>query len=231
MTEWKIGSQEYLERLAMNLAEFEDRLQLPNLKTVTKVIPLRGIKKVLAPPIAMSKEMLLYLIRRIKTMDGQLAFPEAQIQIVKIDPRHLKIGQKFAYRENYQELLETVPNLFHRYCATNGGLADLGAYFIFGLDENNEHSLACYVPPLIEKHWGELVIMDGIHRDFIFLQAGSTLNAILIDKIEANFPCGPHDWSDIKVISLKDKPKNIDDRYFELEKGLFRDLKHLGIDG
>lgn len=34
-----------------------------------------------------------------------------------------------------------------------------------------------------------------------------------------------------RLIPLAEKPANINDRYFELKKNLFRDLKYLGIDG
>lgn len=132
-------------------------------------------------------------------MDGREPFLNSTIQHVKFDPRHLKIGQKFVYRENYLDILEEVPYIFDEFFGTTGGFSNLGAHFIFGFDETKELSLSCYIPPLIEKHGSNLVIMDGIHRDYIAKQAGTTLNAILIDKVGVPFPCSARDWSEIKV--------------------------------
>lgn len=134
MPEWQITAAEYLDRVQMDISEFERELHLPDLRTVKKIIPLRDIHLLTSPPIPIGKKFLLRILRRLKTLDGQQPFPEANIQMVKLDPRHLKIGQKFAYRENYQSLLEGIPNLFHEYLATPGGLSDLGAYFVFGLN-------------------------------------------------------------------------------------------------
>ena len=73
--------------------------------------------------------------------------------------------------------------------------------------------------------------MDGIHRDYITKQLGCTINAILIKNVAIPFPCGIKSWEEIKVIGLAEKPKDINERYFNLQKELFRDLKYLGIDG
>ena len=151
--------------------------------------------------------------------------------MIRVDPRHLKIGQKFAYRENYLGLIEEVPDIFRRFAISPGGLGDLGAYFVFGLNGNNECALACYIPPIIEKHGSSLVVMDGIHRNYIAKQTGVAINTILIENVSIPFPCGLRNWDEVKIISLKDKPKDINERYFNLNKNSFRDLKYLGIDG
>lgn len=228
--EWQIETEEYLKRVNLRPEMFEKQLKLPNLNAITKILPLRNIKEIRSL-IPITQDMLLYLLRQMKTLDNRPVFPDAAIQMVKIDPHHLKIGQKFVYRENYQKILEEVPDIFNHFLISAGGLGDLGAYFIFGFDENNSYSMACYTPPFIERHGSNLIIMDGIHRDYIAKQSGLTLNAILIDNVALPFPCAAKDWSEIKVISLDDKPKNIEERFFDLKKGLFRDLKYLGIDG
>lgn len=230
MPKWQIDPQDYLKRLNLDIKEFEQRLHLPNIQKINKILPLRDMK-IIQSLIPISAEMLSYLIQHVKTLSGQMPFNNINIQMVKIDPRHLKIGQKFIYRENYQKLLEEVPDIFHRFMVSAGGLADLGAYFVFGLNGDNTYCLACYMPPIIEKHNSDLVIMDGIHRNYISKQAGLALNAILIEGTEIPFPCSPTDWSKIKVIPLAEKPKNMKDRYFNLKQELFRDLKYLGIDG
>ncbi|MFA6364845.1 MAG: hypothetical protein WCW78_00385 [Candidatus Paceibacterota bacterium] len=231
MPAWQIQTDDFLNRIALSLNEFETQLHLPNVKAVKRIVPLRDITTITSPPIPISTDLLLHLIQRIQTMDGQLPYARARIQMIKIDPRYLKIGQKFIYRENYQKMLENIPNIFQGFLAVNGGLSDLGAYFIFGINGSNEPALACYLPPLVEMHGNDMVITDGIHRNFILKQAGSTLNTVLIENTSVPFPCSIHPWPDIKIVPLLEKPKNIVDRYFDLEQPLFRNLKYLGIDG
>lgn len=230
MPEWEISFEEYLERIKLNLECFKEQLNLPKINSVKKVIPLRDMLKILSI-ISIKKDFLEKIIRGIKTIDQTLnPFKSSELGLIKVDPHHLKIGQKFVYRENYQGLLEDMPRIFDEFL-TSVGFCDLGAFMIFGLDVRENYCLAYYLPPLIEKHEKEIIIMDGIHRNFINKQIGHTMNAILIEKIGAPFPCSVHSWKEIKIISLKDKPKDINKRYFDLNKNLFRDLKYLGIDG
>lgn len=230
MPAWQIDPQEYLKRLNLKQEEFRQRLKLPDVDSITKIIPLRDLK-VIQSLIPIDFKMVLYLLRKIRTFDGQTPFSNICIQMVRIDPRHLKIGQRFVYRENYQKLLEEVPDTFRQFMVTAGGLGDLGAYFVFGLNGDDRYSMACYLPPIVEKQTSDMVIMDGIHRNYIAKQAGLAVNAILVESIDLPFPCGIRDWSAISVIPLQDKPKELKDRYFDLNKELFRDLKYLGIDG
>ncbi len=230
MPAWQIDPQEYLKRLNLGRDDFEHRLKLPDIDSIAKIIPLRDLK-VINSLIPISSEMVLYFLRQVRTLEGQMPFRNIGIQMIRIDPRHLKIGQKFVYRENYQKILESVPEVFRGFMISAGGLGDLGAYFAFGLNGDDRYSMACYLPPIVEKQGNDLVIMDGIHRNYIAKQAGLALNVILVEGVSLTFPCGMKDWSEVSIIPLADKPKNLNDRYFDLHKGLFRDLKYLGIDG
>ncbi len=230
MAQWQIEPGEYLQRLKLGQDEFRERLHLPDLASITKIIPLRDLK-VVQSMIPIDAELVLYLLRQVKTKNGQTPFRHIRIQMFRPDPRQLKVGQKFVYRENYQKILEGMPNVFRKFMVTAGGLGDLGAYFVFGLNGDDKYSMACYLPPVVEKHDSDLVIMDGIHRNYIAMQAGPSANGILIEGVELPFPCGVRDWSEVSVIPLADKPKNLNERYFDLNEGLFRDLKYLGIDG
>jgi hypothetical protein len=230
MPAWQIDPQEYLKRLKLGREDFKKRLKLPDIDSVAKIIPLRDLK-VITSLIPIDTELVLYLLRQIRTLDCQMPFRDIDIQMVRIDPRHLKIGQKFVYRENYQKILESVPEVFRQFMVTAGGLGDLGAYFAFGLNGDDRYAMACYLPPVVEKQDRELVIMDGIHRNYIAKQAGLAINVILVEGVSLPFPCGMRDWREITVLPLADKPKDLNDRYFDLNKGLFRDLKYLGVDG
>ena len=111
--------------------QLEEKLNLPSIEEITKIIPLRDIHKITSL-VPMSFDLLLYLLRKIPTLDGRYPFTETSISMTRMDPRNLKIGQKFVYRENYLGLLEEVPDIFQRFAVTPGGLGDLGAYFVFG---------------------------------------------------------------------------------------------------
>lgn len=228
--EWEIEKNEFLRRIESSDIDFQNGLCLPSFQSIERVVPLRYLQNITDAPVPMSHKMLLKLISHIKTLDKQSPFEKFTIELSKLDPKQLKIGQKFVYRENYQSLLENLSGLFGRF-AIPCGVADLGAYFIFGKDMDGLSAMACYTPPIIELHKSDLVIMDGIHRSYITKQLGSTISAIIVRGVSIPFPCGLHSWDDIQVISLTNKPKNINERYFALRKELFRDLKYFGIDG
>lgn len=228
--EWEISFEEYLERMQITPASFKENIQLPKINSIKKVIPLRNMTTINAA-IPLRKDFLEQILRKITTVDKSARpFKSSEIKLVKADPNHLKIGQKFVYRENYQKLLEEMPKILSNFMIS-AGICDLGAYMFFGLDNRDNVCLAYYIPSIIEKHQHELVIMDGIHRNYLNRQLGHTLNTILVENIGIPFSCSLHSWDEIQIISLNDKPKEQKERYFDLKPGLFRDLKYLGIDG
>jgi len=229
--EWQVAFPEYLERLDMSLDTFEEHLHLPNTRQVKQVIPLRDIKEVHSI-YPLHNGLLEKLVRGMKTLDGQHhPFEKSDFQLVQIDPSHLKSGQCFVYKEVYTSIIEDLPRMFTKNYAQPQGVNQLGAFMIFGWDAEKNYSLAYYMPPIIEQHGNELILMDGTHRSYTTKQMGVMINAILIKNVSTPFPCTPHYWKDVKVISLKDKPTDINLRYFNIQKNLFRDLKWLGIDG
>lgn len=230
MPEWTIASQEYFVRLGLGPESFRQRLNLPRVEDVEQVIPLRDMVSV-ESLVPMPMKFLEYLLRHIRTVDNAFPYIRSRIQPLRMNPRLLKIGQRYVYRENYQGILETMSGIFHEFAVTDGGVSDLGAYFVFGKDVASAYCMACYLPPIIEKHGSDLIVMDGIHRNWSAMQTGANPLVLLIENIEVPFPCTPHEWSDIQVISLNAKPKDLEKRYFDIAPKYFRDLKFLGIDG
>ncbi len=225
---WEIEKREFFKRLHCSEEEFERQL-LPEVKQVRHVVPLRMLTHIESiVPIKLS--MLKRITSKITTIDGQHPFEHVVPVLRKIDPRELRIGQKYVYRENYQDLLENLSGLFDSF-AIHGSITNLEPHFAFGFDRDQVPSLAFYLPPIIEQHGNEFVIMDGIHRDYVVKQLGGTIDAIILRNPSVAFPCGMRPWSDIRVIGIADKPERIKDRYFELNENLFRNLKYLGIDG
>ena len=230
-SEWEIGKDDYLKRLdCPDLECLGVFMGLPKIEKMEKIIPLRAMKTIKSL-LPMSDKALAYLLSRIKTLDGEhTPYKDSSFRLLKHNPNTFKLGQKYVYREKYIGILEGLSNNFAHFNVVSG-LGDLGAYFIFGDDENGKYSLACYIPPIIEQHGENLVIMDGVNRDYIAKQAGMTMHVIIVEKVLTPFPTSFHNWEEISVIHLADRPKEVSERYFDLNKGLFRDLKYLGIDG
>ncbi len=227
--EWIIEAGQYFERLELTPEKLQTQLSLPEVSRVQAIIPLRDMRRVTSM-IPIKRELLAYLLRRIKTLDGQMPYQNASFHSTKVYPGHLSIGQKFAYKETCEDLLGNMLDIFNDF-AISGGISDLGAYFIFGFGDNGAYLMSCYLPPIIEVHNNIWVVMDGIHRNFLTKQVGSTINTILVREVSVEFPCSPRDWQELRLIPLAEKPKDIQERYFDLEQRLFRDLKYLGIDG
>ena len=145
-----------------------------------------------------------------------------------IDPRLLELGQKFVYRQNYIAILENFPDIFKELSMAKG-FAQLSAYIIVGVDSEERKVFAHYLPPIVEQHGHRLILMDGVHRNYLTRQAGYPLQCILIEGVGVKFPCTPRGWEDVSV--AEKKPTRTEDRYWNLDKGLFRDVKYVGIDG
>lgn len=232
--EWQMDFEEYLDHLKLTERRLRDRFQLPVVGGVKKVLPLKDLREVRSI-LPLSHEFLREMLIKVKTQDNQLPFAEATFCIRHVDPRELKLGQRFVYRENYVALLEELPQLFVNTFAVASSITAMGAFSVFGRGPDSEPAMAFYLPPIVEKHrlesGEELVIMDGMHRNFLTRQFGATIAAIVAKNVTIPFPCACKEWSAVTAISLADKPADINERYFGLRKNLFRDLKYLGIDG
>lgn len=198
-------------------------------KNITQIISPTNVKKIISVN-AMSMFYLQRLLSKIGTLSNpnNKVYVGAKIELACIDPNLLYLGQKYVYRKNYTAILENFQNLFTEF-AVPRGINKLTAYLILGKNGNDEYVLAHYLPPIIEVHENKLVLLDGVHRNFIAKQSGTNTECIIIEGVKTPFPCTPKPWSEIKVVD--EKPKNIEDRYFDLKRELFRDLKGIGIDG
>lgn len=206
-----------------------DMFSFEGLRKLEKVVSLRSLET----PIAINAMPIEYLERLLRKI-GLTSDPErklyenARIRRLRVDPNGLYIGQKYVYRQKYIAIMESFKEIFHGFTIPRG-LSKLTPFTIFGKDKNGAVVMAHYIPPIFEIHNDKMVILDGIHRDFIVKNAGTTIESIVIEKIGAPFPCEPRGWDSIEVTS--EKPAKVEDRYFELKPELFRDLKSIGIDG
>lgn len=196
---------------------------------IEKVVSLRDItdiQHVINMPLA-------YLARLLENI-GLLSDPKrkpyrnARFSSLRVDPHGLSLGQKFVYRPTYVDMMERFEEVFNGF-TTPRGISKLTPQIVVGRDETGQVALAHYICPIFEVHDGKMVILDGVHRDFIIKNAGTTIESIVIQDVSDPFPCTPHPWNDVSVVD--EKPPEAADRYFDLDRGMFRDLKSIGIDG
>jgi len=156
-------------------------------------------------------------------------YEKCTITTSRMDPINVAIGQTFIERPKYQAFLENFQESFLDFCVTKG-IAKCTALIALGETEDGLLAVAHYLPPIIEKNSvnHELCLLDGMHRNFLVKTVGTTLESIIIEGVQTEFPCELHTWESVSVV--QEKPPR-EKRFFNLKSHLFRDLKAIGIDG
>lgn len=195
-----------------------------DVEVVTSLRTLTEIKSLLVMPFDYLKQLLGSVT--LVGNEHEHPYEHVKIDTVRMDPKQLKIPQTFVQRDKYQALLEDFSQVFHGFLTTKG-MAKCTALIAHGKTTDGRPAIAHYVPPIVEK-WGEMCLVDGMHRNFVVMQVGTTIETVVVEGVCSAFPCAPQKWSRVKVVTEK-PPK--DERFFELNESLFRDLKWVGIDG
>lgn len=178
----------------------------------------------------MSRDYLDQLIRNV-TLEGDEAkrpYKEADIRLVRMDPSDLMLGQTFVERGKYQAILEEFRQLFGEHFCVTRGIAKLSPLIVFGKTADRRNAIAHYVPPIVEATNGTQFLLDGVHRNFLAMGIGTTIESVLIKGVETPLPCTPQEWSAVQVVNKKPPRER---RFWNLESSLFRNLKYTGIDG
>jgi len=161
------------------------------------------------------------------TGSDQKVYKDCLIKRARIDPNNIRLGQTFVERHKYEKMIENLSDAFKGFCV-NSGFAKCTPYIILGETKSGDIAIAHYVPPIVEEHGQGLLLLDGVHRNFLIRAVGTTIESIIIKRIAIPFPCDVHSWRHVKVVDAK-PPKN--DRFLNLKPELFRDLQWVGIDG
>ena len=218
-----IPVNEFLTRTGIDLA------RIPGCEHVELIVSPRDIARV--EDIAlMRNEYRNQLLESVGLAEnrGQQLYRDRAIHQLLIDPRDLVLGQRYVYRPNYVSIVEELRDLFEGF-GVRGGFTQFFACRIVGQDHEGRRVLAHFLPPILERHGARLILMDGVHRNYLARQAGVSIECLVVDNVVAAFPCSTRRWETIAVTDVK--PPNIEDRYFDLDRGLFRDVKYIGIDG
>lgn len=178
----------------------------------------------------MPKDYLRKLLHSV-TLEGDTnhrPYKDCDIKLVRIDPNDLAVGQTFVQRSKYQDFLEEFSSILDEsFCVTRGA-AKCNALIVFGRTQSGEDVVAHYLPPIIEATNGTQFLLDGIHRNFLVKQIGTTIESIIVKGVSAPLPCTAKNWSDIHIVN--EKPPR-DQRFHNLQPSLFRNLKWIGVDG
>lgn len=199
-------------------------------RQATHIVSLRDIVEVLHIEF-MSKEYLKKLLRRVALIGDPecRVYSQCKIRFTEIDPHTLEIGQLFVERGKYRALIEEFTNLLSKRHCVKPGIAKLPPMRVLGRTADGTLGIAQYIPPIIENGSGIFRLLDGIHRNYIIRSTGGTIDAVLIEHVATPFPCKTRRWNKgIKIVDEKPPP---DERFEDLNRALFRNLKLIGIDG
>ncbi|MEK9151763.1 MAG: hypothetical protein AAB692_00150 [Patescibacteria group bacterium] len=150
-----------------------------------------------------------------------------EFRLQRVDPVSLQVGQTFVERKKCDSLLYAFGDRFKGHCVTHG-IAKLTASVVLGCGVDGRPMIAHYVPPIIEESDNRHLLVDGVHRNFLAMNVGTTIEAVVVEHPTEDYPCKPQVWD--QVTPVEEKPPE-HKRFFNLRKELFRDLKYVGIDG
>ena len=221
--------------LHIDMEIFEDRVGISRKQLVhfwdhaKKVVSLRDIVRVESVQV----KPLDYLRRLLVAtcLEGDAAehpYKNCEIRLVRMDPASLVVGQTFVERGKYQSLLEGFSDIFDGYCVTRG-VAKCNALIVLGRDADGVLAIAHYVPPIVEESGDfHFRLLDGVHRNFIVMAVGTTIETIVLCGVKVPFPCQLLRWQSLRLVDQK-PPR--EERFSHLRPELFRDVKFAGIDG
>lgn len=199
--------------------------------TADQIVSLRDINPEEISSVQIMPRAYLEKIIRNIVLEGnptERPYAKCDIQLVRIDPHDLKLGQTFVERPKYQSLLERFGNLFGDSFCTSRGTAKCGPLIVFGKTREGVDAVAHYVPPIIESTNGTQFLLDGVHRNFLVMRVGTTIESIVIKNVETPLPCDVQSWDTVRAVDQK-PPRS--ERFSGLRTEFFRNVKHAGIDG
>ena len=218
------------------IGELEERINYSlngDLNGYNHVVSLRDLRSV-NEMLAFTTESFRALIRRIplRTGGSDLVFPyedASSIRVYAREPSGLEIGQRFILN---RKLLSIMTHLGLGGDVFEGfeinGFSQMMPQRLYGVDQEGNKAIAFYIPPIVEIHGLDAVLVDGIHRCYITGRVGATVTSVHITGVAAPLPFDVIPWAESKTV---DEKPTIEERYKNLDRSLFRDLSYVGIDG
>jgi hypothetical protein len=199
-----------------------------NLEGYSRIIPPRDFRTVNTMTF-MRKEVFNNLIRHIPLRENseELPYHNSEIRVFGREPKGALVGQTFVLESKLISIMRGLERgIFGDFIVK--GISKMPPVQIYGTDCNGQKAIGFYLPPIVEVHSDEAIIIDGMHRSRLCGGAGTTINAIHISRVGVPLPFKPVEWNEVEIVS--EKP-SIEQRYKQLNKKYFRDLGAVGIDG
>jgi len=163
----------------------------------------------------------------LRNNGAECPYEKSRIQVFGREPKGMDIGQTFVLTSKLISIMEGLEKgVFQEFVVK--GISKMPPVQMYGLDAEGRKALAFYIPPIIEIHGQQAVLIDGIHRSRLCGGAGTTVNAVHISYVDAPLPFDPITWDDVRI--MDEKPP-VAERYKNLRKEYFRDLSAIGVDG
>ncbi|MDP3733893.1 MAG: hypothetical protein Q8R37_01575 [Nanoarchaeota archaeon] len=218
-------------KFSIPLKELEERIlhifprQFEEYKTVRSVKDIAFIHDI----SLMQESELQALLRSIPLQSDHSIFPyhAANISFPSVSPHFLALGQTYVQKDKLLHFISKTSTLFGKYVTP--GISSLPPMMIYGESYDAKNVLAFYLPPLVEKHDGLPVLIDGLHRSVVAHAAGTTISSLHLDRIEAPLHFIPSvAWDSLQYVDVKPP---LEERFQGLKMEYFRDFSYVGIDG
>lgn len=193
-----------------------------------EVVPLRTLRNI-EQLTFMTRELLATLLQHIPLRrNGELIFPYQQTipQVYHLDPQSMQVGQTFLLESKLLDLMNNMRNVFGTYLIK--GISHMLPAQVYGTDHTDQKVMALYIPPFVENCKENPVLVDGMHRSYLCLAAGTTITAVHLSHVQSPLPFDPISWPEVNIV--QERPP-IERRYKNLQKEYYRDLSYVGIDG
>lgn len=216
-------------RINMPVDLLEERVQRKineNNPQYTRIVSPRDIE-IVHEITLLNSDFLRNLLKAVPIRDTKIRpYQRAGIEIYATDPRGIRTGQKFILENKILDIMRGLETRLLKNFESRG-LSTLPPLKIYG-EDNEGKVISFYMPPIIEMQEEKGVLLDGIHRTYICLAAGTSITTVQIYGATTPVPFTPISWEETRI--MKEKPKK-EDRYKELNPEYFRDLSFVGIDG
>ncbi len=214
--------------------ELKSRLN-KGVEKYSKIVSLKEIKKI-HQILLFKRKTLERLLKKtpLRGFDGdgkdkKYPYQEAKIEVSKIDPSIVKLGQRFLSKSKLHKMIsqeeDSCLNVLKEYITQ--GISKIPPILVYGEDIHKNPRIAIYIPPLIEVHGKDTILIDGTHRAYLCSKVGTTTLAVYIQGNLPPLPFEPINWEEIQITERKPPIK---ERYKNLNQRLFRDLRKIGID-
>ena len=224
-----MNSQPLTNSFELERTELEQRLGVKctsDLKEYNKIIPLKEIAEINGISL-LEKGFVQAMIRAVPLKQDQeviLPYQQANFEIYEAAIEQFRVGQKFVLEDKILNMVTKIRGKFQDFFTSS--ISKMSPLQVYGKDCQGNNVLAFYLPPIVENHGGISSVLDGTHRCFLNLAAGSTVKVMHLYNISSPLPYNPVTWEEVKLV--KERPP-IQERYNNLEMSLFRDFGAVGI--